>query len=186
MLSSRRLLRLRISKLYPGSRQPLCLLSSTGVWQFAACVSLPNSSLKAQLPDLQLSVLPTALCEGPSDDHECWDVISLEEVKRHTSPSSLWVTYNGSVYDVTDFIAMHPGGTDLLSTVGGLDLGPFWELYGVHHRGKTAHAFLEGYKIGVLSPDDARKVAVYNELRSAQVEEERKDAHAISLHRGGE
>ena len=36
--------------------------------------------------------------------------ISLEELRKHTSADSCWVVYNGNVYDVTQFLAAHPGG----------------------------------------------------------------------------
>ena len=39
-------------------------------------------------------------------------------------------------------------------------MAPFWETYGVHNNGPnaTAPAFLEGYKIGVLSAQDEATV----------------------------
>ena len=39
-------------------------------------------------------------------------------------------------------------------------MAPFWETYGVHNKGPnaTAPAFLEGYKIGVLSAEDEATV----------------------------
>ncbi len=66
------------------------------------------------------------------------------------------------------------GGEDLLLSVGGLDLEPFWETYGVHLKSETAYPFLAAYKIGELSEPDRVKV----EARSAA------EAHAISIARG--
>ena len=37
------------------------------------------------------------------------------------------------VYDVTDFIAEHPGGEKLLIGAGG-PIEPFWALYAVHKK----------------------------------------------------
>ena len=107
---------------------------------------------------LQIGLLSGSHCEQQADA-ELWDTIPLAEVKKHCSIDSLWVTYKGCVYDVTQFLAIHPGGIDLLSTAGGLDLEPFWETYGVHDRGNTAHTYLESYKIGVLSAEDQEQVA---------------------------
>lgn len=76
-----------------------------------------------------------------------------EDVKKHTNPSDgIWVTYAGDVFDITDFVALHPGGKRILLAAGGA-LEPFWALYGVH---KSEHVLeiLQEYKMGVLSPDE--------------------------------
>ncbi|XP_056418311.1 sulfite oxidase, mitochondrial isoform X2 [Hyla sarda] len=76
-----------------------------------------------------------------------------EDVKKHTNPSDrIWVTYAGEVFDITDFVDLHPGGNKILLAAGGA-LEPFWALYGVH---KSEHVMeiLQEYKVGVLSPDD--------------------------------
>ncbi|KAM3935203.1 sulfite oxidase, mitochondrial isoform 2-T2 [Leptodactylus fuscus] len=76
-----------------------------------------------------------------------------EDVKKHTSPSDrIWVTYAGEVFDITDFVELHPGGKRILLAAGGA-LEPFWALYGVH---KSEHVMeiLQEYKVGVLSADD--------------------------------
>ncbi len=36
-------------------------------------------------------------------------VVSFEELNKHNTPADLWVSVNGSVYDVTSFIDKHPG-----------------------------------------------------------------------------
>ena len=40
-------------------------------------------------------------------------VIALDEVRKHTQPDDIWVTYEGVVYDVTSFVEHHPGGKEL-------------------------------------------------------------------------
>ncbi|KAK8056024.1 hypothetical protein PG993_001251 [Apiospora rasikravindrae] len=39
---------------------------------------------------------------------------SAEEVAKHTSPDSCWVVLYGHVYDVTDFLSSHPGGSKVI------------------------------------------------------------------------
>jgi len=117
-------------------------------------------------------------CDAAHDeenDDAFWEEISLDEVKRHTTRDSLWVTYEGSVYDVTKFVEIHPGGQDLLLSVGGLDLEVFWKTYLVHEvKGNgTARPYLESYKIGRLSSTDRQKV-----------KEENQYAQQISIDRG--
>jgi cytochrome b involved in lipid metabolism len=54
------------------------------------------------------------------------------QVRKHKSADSIWVTYEGVVYDVTGFVEAHPGGKELLLTAAGLDLSHFFETYTVH------------------------------------------------------
>ncbi|KAM5179546.1 sulfite oxidase, mitochondrial [Mantella aurantiaca] len=80
-----------------------------------------------------------------------------EDVKKHKTPSErVWVTYAGEVFDITDFVELHPGGDRIMLAAGGA-LEPFWALYGVH---KSEHVIeiLQEYKIGVLGPDDKEVV----------------------------
>jgi sulfite oxidase len=50
------------------------------------------------------------------------------------------------VYDVTDFVAKHPGGSRIMMAAGG-SLEPFWELYPVHQK-NDVFEILEKYRIG--------------------------------------
>lgn len=84
-------------------------------------------------------------------------IIALDEVQKHRSADSIWVTYNGVVYDVTSFATVHPGGKELLLTAGGLDLEHFFAAYRVHRQTTKANDFLEGMKIGRLSDADAQR-----------------------------
>nr|DBA32909.1 TPA: hypothetical protein GDO54_000658 [Pyxicephalus adspersus] len=80
-----------------------------------------------------------------------------EDVKKHKTPHErIWVTYAGEVFDITDFVELHPGGDRIMLAAGG-SLEPFWALYGVH---KSDHVkeILQQYKVGVLSPDDKDNV----------------------------
>lgn len=45
--------------------------------------------------------------------------MSVQEVQKHQSPGDLWVVIHGKVYDVSDFMDEHPGGSDVLMDVAG-------------------------------------------------------------------
>ena len=51
------------------------------------------------------------------------NVFTREEVGKHNTLESLWVTYQGNVYDVTEFAQSHPGGASNLILAAGKDLG---------------------------------------------------------------
>ncbi|KAF3856499.1 hypothetical protein F7725_017222 [Dissostichus mawsoni] len=83
-------------------------------------------------------------------------IISQEEVTTHRSlEHGVWVTYKGGVYDITEFVAMHPGGDKILLAAGGA-LEPFWALYAVHNQEHVLEMLSE-YKVGELSAEDVKK-----------------------------
>lgn len=76
-------------------------------------------------------------------------IFSQEEVTKHRSPKDgVWVTYRGGVYDITEFVALHPGGDKILLAAGGA-LEPFWALYAVHSQEHVLQILSE-YKVGTL------------------------------------
>ena len=104
---------------------------------------------------------PAAAAREPAADDadDELPLIALEELEKHRSTSSIWVTYNGLVYDVTEFLMHHPGGHELLLTAGGLDLGHFFENYKVHTATDKAANYLAGYVIGRCAPPALRLAA---------------------------
>lgn len=74
-------------------------------------------------------------------------IFSQEEVTSHRSlEDGVWVTYKGGVYDITEFVAIHPGGDKILLAAGGA-LEPFWALYAVHNQEHVLEMLSE-YKVG--------------------------------------
>ncbi len=61
----------------------------------------------------------------------------------------MWVTYKDGVYDVTDFLDMHPGGAQRLMLAAGGAIDPFWAMYAQHNTDEVCQ-MLEGYRIGNL------------------------------------
>ncbi|CDQ56619.1 unnamed protein product [Oncorhynchus mykiss] len=80
-------------------------------------------------------------------------IYTQDEVTKHRSvEEGVWVTYKGSVYDITEFVSMHPGGDKILLAAGGA-LEPFWALYAVHSQDHVLEILSE-YKVGELSAED--------------------------------
>ncbi|XP_006004738.1 sulfite oxidase, mitochondrial [Latimeria chalumnae] len=88
-----------------------------------------------------------------------YPIYSRDEITKHkTVQDRVWVTYGNSIYDITDFIEIHPGGDRIMLAAGGA-LEPFWAMYAVHNQ---MHIFeiLNEYKIGELSLEDQSQIPV--------------------------
>ena len=78
---------------------------------------------------------------------------SADEVAKHDNEQSLWTVINGDVYDLTRFIAMHPGGEGVLlarGIAGGNSTEAFFSL----HRSEVLTKYAR-YKIGRLADPPA-------------------------------
>ncbi|XP_019911222.2 sulfite oxidase, mitochondrial [Esox lucius] len=92
----------------------------------------------------------------PIDPPTSMPIFTQDDVTKHRSiEEGVWVTYKGSVYDITEFVSMHPGGDKILLAAGGA-LEPFWALYAVHSQEHVLEILSE-YKVGELSAEDRRK-----------------------------
>ncbi|XP_035242614.1 sulfite oxidase, mitochondrial [Anguilla anguilla] len=86
-------------------------------------------------------------------------IFTQEEVAKHrTLADGVWVTYKGGVYDITDFVAVHPGGSKIMLAAGGA-LEPFWAMYAVHGQEHVLEILSE-YKVGELCLQDQRQQQV--------------------------
>lgn len=75
---------------------------------------------------------------------------SKEEVAKHRTPEDrVWVTYKEGVYDITDWVDIHPGGKARLMMAAGSAIDPFWSMYQQHNT-QQVRDILEGYRIGSL------------------------------------
>lgn len=76
----------------------------------------------------------------------------MEEVSKHDSTASLWVTYGIGVYDITKFVPEHPG-SDKLMLAAGNAIDPFWHVYQQHNSVEVLK-LLEKYRVGNLDPSE--------------------------------
>jgi sulfite oxidase len=76
------------------------------------------------------------------------------QVQDHcTKESRIWLTFRDGVYDVTEWMEIHPGGGDKIMMVAGGSLDAFWEMYAFHKKPEIFEV-LEKYRIGNLNPQD--------------------------------
>lgn len=89
--------------------------------------------------------IATAQCEA-----EVRPLFSKQEVAKHkTKRDGIWVTYKNGVYDVTNFIDGHPGGSQRIMMAAGGGIDTFWSMY-QQHQTKDVREMLEQYRIGDL------------------------------------
>jgi sulfite reductase alpha subunit-like flavoprotein/predicted heme/steroid binding protein len=80
--------------------------------------------------------------------------ISLSDLATHTGHrdnSRMWIAVHGSVYDVTDFCPMHPGGTLIIQSNAGVDCSASFDKL-AHTNNPEVSSLLTKYFIGHLAP----------------------------------
>lgn len=88
----------------------------------------------------------TAAATAPPAASGGTKLISMEEVKKHTTAEDVWIVVNNKVYDCTEYLEMHPGGIDSITMNGGTDATE--DFVAIHST--KAHKMLEKYYIGDL------------------------------------
>lgn len=68
------------------------------------------------------------------------------------------MSYGGVVYDVTQFIPNHPGGTEKILTAAGSAIEPFWFLYRQHFASDLPMRLMEHMVVGRLAEEDQERI----------------------------
>lgn len=99
---------------------------------------------------LQAEVPPD---QDSGEDNQPRKRIRLDEVKAHGPDSeSPWVVRGQSVYDITEWVAGHPGGEVILRAAGG-SVEPYWKIFSIHQK-QEVYDILEQYLIGCVDERD--------------------------------
>ena len=77
--------------------------------------------------------------------------INMDEVASHDTSDDCWVVIYDFVYDCTDFLRNHPGGSDVILEYAGRDAT--LAFIGTGHS-RAARRSLERYLIGELPPEE--------------------------------
>lgn len=79
-------------------------------------------------------------------------VLTSAEVARHASSGDCWFVYNASVYNVSTYLILHPGGAGEITPYCGKDATIAMNTKaGQGAHSSQAFAYLSGYKIGTLN-----------------------------------
>jgi len=52
---------------------------------------------------------------------------TMEEVAKHDKKNDCWIVIKDKVYDITDFLSIHPGGSHIVLSIAGQDATEYFE-----------------------------------------------------------
>ena len=82
---------------------------------------------------------------------------SLKDVAKHkTKETGIWVTFGDGVYDITEFLHQHPGGSDKIILAAGSSIEPYWAVFGAHNTDEVRE-ILEELRTGNIALEDRGK-----------------------------
>eukprot|EP00977_Amphora_coffeiformis_P003825 scaffold766_cov179-Amphora_coffeaeformis.AAC.8 len=95
-----------------------------------------------------------------SHDVDSMPIYTLEEVAKNNGENGrpIWMTYGGVVYDTTDFIANHPGGSEKIMMAAGSAIEPYWYTYRQHFASDLPMRLMEHMAIGRLSEEEQEMI----------------------------
>ncbi|KAH8890407.1 hypothetical protein GQ53DRAFT_747460 [Thozetella sp. PMI_491] len=99
------------------------------------------------------SVDPPAEIEPHDDRDPSFPRYRLADIRRHDATSAEpWVTAGDKVYNITDWVAAHPGGDVILRAAGG-SIDPYWDIFTIH-KAPHVREILDQYLIGFIDSCD--------------------------------
>ncbi|KAF9297173.1 fatty acid alpha-hydroxylase [Mortierella antarctica] len=75
---------------------------------------------------------------------------TVKEVSRHTKQEDCWVIHNNKVYDVSGFVADHPGGEEYILDHAGKDITLLMKDELEHLHSEGAYEMMEEFQVGRL------------------------------------
>jgi cytochrome b involved in lipid metabolism len=75
--------------------------------------------------------------------------LTLDEVKKHNSADDCWSIIDGNVYDLTNWVNSHPGGSSRITAICGKDGSS--NFLGQHSNSNSAKSQLTRFELGKLA-----------------------------------
>jgi hypothetical protein len=77
-----------------------------------ACAAAAAPAAKPSSPKLATAPAPVPTGEPALPPKGGWPLFSADDIAAHNTPTNrIWVSFKDGVYDITDFVALHPGQT---------------------------------------------------------------------------
>lgn len=95
--------------------------------------------------------------------------ISPSDLAKHNKPGDLWISIQGKIYDVTDWVNHHPGGSLPLMNLAGQEVTDAFVAFHPGSAWKRLEKFftgyyLENYTVSEVSKDYRRLVSEFSKL----------------------
>lgn len=133
------------------SRQISTQFGKRTVWRVGFCASAAVATVYATIK-LSAPLQFKAEVTRPK-------TIRLRDIGRHGPNSeSIWVYRGTKVYDITDWVSVHPGGEIILRAAGG-SIDQYWAIFNIHQK-QDVYDILDQYFIGDIDPQDLVNGAV--------------------------
>ncbi len=95
---------------------------------------------------------------------------TVAEVQSHSSRRSCFVTVGNNVYDVTDFLDAHPGGSQFILDYAGKDITEILKDEDSHTHTEAAYEILDDSLVGFLDRANGNGRAVNGGAKSSSVD----------------
>ncbi|KAG8904618.1 hypothetical protein FRB99_001415 [Tulasnella sp. 403] len=97
--------------------------------------------------------------------------VSAEEVAKHNSRESCWIIVHGKVYDVTEFLDDHPGGSKIILKYAGKDATEEYDP--IHPPDAITTNLPPGKHLGPVDPNSVKQV-----IKEVTVEQKQREERA--------
>lgn len=77
--------------------------------------------------------------------------LTVDEVKKHNSATDCWSIVDGNVYDLSNWVYSHPGGSARIISICGKDGSASFS--GQHSNSSSAKSRLKGFELGKLEAE---------------------------------
>ena len=107
-------------------------------------VDKPSSAGFGRLLDEQGEAKDSSSAPTAKPSAGAGKLFGMAEIKKHNLEHDLWIVINNKVYEVHDYLDLHPGGIESITMNGGLDCTE--DFVAIHS--KKATKMLDKYHIG--------------------------------------
>ncbi|KAG0047684.1 fatty acid alpha-hydroxylase [Linnemannia elongata] len=111
-------------------------------------------------------------------------VYTQQEVAKHTKADDCWLIHNNKVYNVSDFVADHPGGEEFILDHAGKDVTALMKDELEHLHSDGAYEMLDELLIGALSSSTTTTTTTTTtKTTSATTTATKRQQHEAEMHR---
>ncbi|KAH3671796.1 hypothetical protein WICMUC_004554 [Wickerhamomyces mucosus] len=103
---------------------------------------------------------------------------SIEQLSQHNTEKDCWVSiYNRKIYNVTEFLDEHPGGSGYILEYAGQDITEILQDEGFHKHSESTYEILdENYLVGYLATEEETKKLLSNPNHLVEVKPDEFDS----------